>query len=466
VTETVTPPPHPRRERRRFALHELRPHHADVRAVLAKPTTWIVAAWLLVFAALLWRTVPVSGDGTYYYAWLRSVAVDHDVDFRNDLQPFQANPHVAAQLDSGVQTAAGLTPNLFSVGPALLWAPLWLPVHWIRAGDGFTRLELLVPSLATGLYGLAGLLLTYGFVRRVLRGCAAPRADASSALATVAVLFGTSLGYYLAIEASLSHGLGFCAVSLLLYLWSRWRTALLAATREHWWRWLVLGLVVGVAACVRWQLIAVGLVVPGIDAVLALVRNRQHLLAALGNVGLLAAGALLGFAPQLVGWKLLYGAWLTVPQGSGFLDWRSPHLLEVLVSNRHGLLTWTPLAVLALIGLVLALRKSVAVRYALAVLALQVYINGAAVEWWGGDAFGARRIVDAAAVLVLGLALLLTATRRRWLRWSLLVLCALLIVGNVLFVQAYRLDRIPRAEPASLPQAITSMLSVLGWGKP
>ncbi|MFO0702297.1 MAG: hypothetical protein U0514_00215 [Candidatus Andersenbacteria bacterium] len=37
------------------------------------------------------------------------------------------NPYVAQQLDSGVTTPAGLTPNLFSVGPALLWAPVWLP---------------------------------------------------------------------------------------------------------------------------------------------------------------------------------------------------------------------------------------------------------------------------------------------------------------------------------------------------
>lgn len=426
-----------------------------MRTLLNRPVTWLVAAWLLVFAALLWRTVPVSGDGIYYYAWLRSAVVDHDVDFRNDLEHFRSNPHVAAQLDSGVATPTGRTPNLFSVGPALLWAPLWLPVHWLSGADGFSRAELLAPNIATGLYGLAGLLLTYGFVRRELDERRVTQAATWAAVAAGSVLLGTNLAYYLAIEASLSHGLGFTVVALLLYLWQRWRSDLLNA-RGPWWRWLVLGLAVGLAVCIRWQLLAVAAVVPGVDLAIALVRNRRNVMHALRNACLVVLGALVGFAPQLIGWKLLYGTWLTVPQGTGFLDWRSPHLLEVLVSNRHGLLTWTPVAALALVGLLLVLRKSTTARYALAVLSLQVYVNGAAIEWWGGDAFGARRFVDVAAVLVLGMALLLASAQRHrmaWVRSGVLALCAILVAANLILLQLYRLDRIPRSQPVTFSQA-------------
>lgn len=415
--------------------------------ILRNPLTWMLAAWLATMALLLWRTVPVSGDGIYYYAWLRSVAVDGDVDFRNDLEGFRANPHVATQLDSGVTTPAGLTPNLFSVGPALLWWPVWQATHWLSGGDGFSRAELVAPSIATGLYGLAGLLLTYGFIRRALGSSS--RAGRMAAGAVVLTLLGTNLFYYLSIEASLAHGLGFFAVALLVYLWWRWRGSLLDAVGGGWWRWLVLGLVAGLAVCVRWQLLGVVLVTPGIDVLAALVRRRSF--PAVRNAGLTLLGGLVGLAPQLVGWQLLYGSWLTIPQGSGFLDWRSPHLWEVLVSNRHGLLAWTPLVLLATVGLVLAALRAtraqwVASLYALAVIVVQVYINGAAIEWWGGDAFGARRFVDVAALFALGLALLLFEARGRWLRWSIGVLCTLLVVANLALVQLYRLDRIPRAE--------------------
>ncbi|MFO0702296.1 MAG: hypothetical protein U0514_00210 [Candidatus Andersenbacteria bacterium] len=285
-------------------------------------------------------------------------------------------------------------------------------------------------------------------------------ADWVAAGAGVLTLLGTNLVYYLAIESSLAHGLGFFAVALLLYLWWRWRTPLLAAAREHWWHWLVLGLIVGLAACVRWQLLAVGLIVPGIDVLAALVQQRSLL--AWRNVGLVALGTLVGVAPQLIGWKLLYGSWLIVPQGTGFLDWRSPHFFEVLGSNRHGLLTWTPLALIALVGLLVAAARATKSRwtaalYALAILLTQTYINGAALEWWGGDAFGARRFTDVASVLALGLALLLVAARRRWQRWVLVVLCALLVLANLGLMQLYRLGRTPRSEPVRLLQVLNAL---------
>lgn len=451
-----------------------------MHVLLRKPAVWIVAAWLVAFVLLLARTVPVSGDGIYYYAWLRSVAIDHDVDFANELEHFRANPYVAQQLDSHVATPTGLTPNLYSVGPALLWAPVWLPVHWVAgwlgsggsaSGDGYSRAELLAPSIATGLYGLAGLLLTYGFVRRVLGGLRDPkRANKIAAGATILMLLGTNLVYYLAIESSLAHGLGFFTIALLLYLWWRWRTDLLAAARERWWRWLALGLVVGLAATVRWQLLAVALVVPGIDLLVTLVRRRSLLV--WQNAGLVLLGTLIGVTPQLIGWKFLYGSWFTIPQGSGFLDWRSPHFFEVLISTRHGLLTWTPLVIIALVGLLIAAARAAQARwtaalYALAILLVQIYVNGIVLEWWGGDAFGARRFTDIASIVALGLGLMFasrvansanSATRRRWQRWALAALGVLLVLANLGLLQLYRLGRISRDQPVSLPQVVRAVL--------
>ena len=85
-----------------------------------------------------------------------------------------------------------------------------------------------------------------------------------------------------------------------------------------------------------------------------------------------------------------------------------------------------------------------AARYALAIILGQIFINGAALEWWGGDAYGARRFTDIAAVLILGLALLLWRVQHRWLRYSLLALCSLIVLGNLALMQVYRLDLIPR----------------------
>ena len=74
---------------------------------------------------------------------------------------------------------------------------------------------------------------------------------------------------------------------------------------------------------------------------------------------LVAAGAvaLAVFLPQTLAWKAIFGAYLTVPQGRGYLDWSSPHLADVLFSANHGLFATSPVSVLGLVGLLLYLRR-------------------------------------------------------------------------------------------------------------
>jgi hypothetical protein len=428
--------------------------------LLRQPAVWlIVCVWLVSFVVLIFKTVPVSGDGIYYYVYLSSLVQDGDLDFSNDLAHFADNPHVAKQLESGVTTPAGLTPNLFSIGPAMLWSPVFfvvrvvsLIVDAVTPGmavtlNGFSRPELLAPSIATSLYGLAGLLLCYGFVRRVLPGIR----TTTAALAVLVTLLGTNLVYYLTFEASMSHGLGFFAVSLLLYLWYGWRPA--KSLRRDWWHWLVLGLVAGVVMSVRWQLLGVVLVVPILDLLVTRLAWRN-----IGRFVLVIVGGLSAFVPQLLAWKTLYGSALVIPQGRGFLDLSSPNLSEVLFSSRHGLFVWTPLAILAICALLVAVARTKTRMIAMALLLIasaQTYINGTAIEWWGGDAFGARRFTDIAIVGVVGIALSLKAIwHQRVVRALVLALMGVFVIANLLLMQVYRHGLISHEQPVSVSDVI------------
>jgi hypothetical protein len=118
------------------------------------------------------------------------------------------------------------------------------------------------------------------------------------------------------------------------------------------------------------------------------------------------------FAPQMLVWQTLYGRPLAIPQGGGFMRWGTPALGSVLFSDWHGLFTWTPIIVVAVVGVPLILRRDRLVfAAALAFLALSWYVNAAAADWWAGEAFGARRFVSCFAVFTLGLAALVA-------RWS------------------------------------------------
>jgi hypothetical protein len=95
------------------------------------------------------------------------------------------------------------------------------------------------------------------------------------------------------------------------------------------------------------------------------------------------------------------------------MSWHSPHFFEVLFSTEHGLFLWTPLALVAVAGLVwlcVGRRHSTTsdVRWVAALLllmfVLQVYVSGSVESWTVAGAFGQRRFVALTPVLAVGLA--------------------------------------------------------------
>jgi hypothetical protein len=98
------------------------------------------------------------------------------------------------------------------------------------------------------------------------------------------------------------------------------------------------------------------------------------------------------------------------------MSWYAPHGLQVLGSPEHGFLVWTPLAVLAIAGLViLALKNDPRARAigicALLMIAFQAYVAGSVESWTVAGAFGQRRFVAVTILLVIGLAALWTSLR-------------------------------------------------------
>src|SRR5262249_49506744 len=99
---------------------------------------WRWAAALMLLLIVLLFTPGMSADGVEYYAYVRSLAVDHDIEFTNELKgpevPFERVPEWLATNRS----PTGYAQNLASVGPAIIWAPFYLLGSLIvRAGNAF-----------------------------------------------------------------------------------------------------------------------------------------------------------------------------------------------------------------------------------------------------------------------------------------------------------------------------------------
>ncbi len=234
--------------------------------------------------------------------------------------------------------------------------------------------------------------------------------------------------------ASFTHAQAAMATSLLVLLWIRWREAWTPR------RWLAWGAVVGLMllirpACLPFVLLPV---LEGLRVLWAPIRARDWpgLLRALAAPAAGAAVGVVVFSPQLLVWKHLFGSYLTVPQGEGFMVWTESAWLSTLFSPRNGLLTMAPLMALALLGIIGAARRRVALAAPMLLILLgMAVINGMAHDWWGWG-FSARRFTSALPLLTFGLGAALAGIRwllqRRPVR-SIAWITALVIVVPIIF---------------------------------
>jgi hypothetical protein len=416
--------------------------------------SWIIAAneKLLIFLFLL--TLPlanpwVRGDGVGYYAYLRSALIDHDLRFENDY--LAANEsfvigHIDAQgrLLPSLYTKTGYIENHFSVGPAILWAPVLLGVHGSVlladhfgahvAPDGYSRPYLLAMALTTACYGFLSLFLAFRTARKYF-------GDQWALLATIGIWMASSLPIYMYFNPSWSHALSAFTVALFLWYWDRTRLQRTVG------QWSVLGLLAGLMGNVYYPNVIL-LIFPALEvAHLSYVKRRDfgHLILPLPKLALSGGAFILAFlvslAPTFITRQIIYGS----PFETGYpaistWNWTSPALMKVLFSSDHGMFSWTPILILAAVGLPFLIKRDALMGAGCLVTFLAYYYFIASYRDWDGlSSFGNRFFVSLTPIFILGLAALFSSLST-WLgqtKRAVAVACpvlALLIVWNAGFI--------------------------------
>jgi hypothetical protein len=274
--------------------------------------------------------------------------------------------------------------------------------------DGFSK-----PYLAAVAYGSA----VYGFLAVVLALLGARRLGLNAFAGALAIWLGTPLLFYMYVAPPFSHAGSAFAVALFTYVWLRvrhdWSTRGLAA----------LGAAAALMTMVREQdaFFAVG---AALDFGLWAVRrpNSQSLKPKAQSLIAAAAAFAAVFAPQAATYLVLNGHLGPHSSVGRKMNWISPHALEVLFSPEHGFFVWTPLALIALAGLLFlyvaaGTRNSQAALCLIVMALLQIYVGGSVESWTVAGAFGQRRFIALTAAMVIGYsALAATSGRARpWL---------------------------------------------------
>lgn len=438
---------------RRFARRPGEPRHG----FLARTWDLHVMGLVLLYAlgVQMADAHGITTDGVTYFAQLRSVIFDRDLDVVREFailgQPARPN-------------------HVVPIGPILVWLPLYLTVAAVDAiGRGIGLWAAPADAAAIGLglpyvraalissfaIGAAGLLALQWYLRRLF--------SAAVAFVTVLLLFGaTPLYWYMVYEPSMTHAASFGFVALFVVASAVWVSPSASpAPSPSARRAVILGTLIGLAFVTRSQEAVFAL----FPAVLVLSRPLTWSARA-RDAARLAGWAFLGALPwillQLAHSYVLFARYEYNLLGQGgYFDPLHSRWMDTLFSSWHGFLSWTPVAYVAVLGTLAYLRREWRwAASALLILFLMAWVNGSTQDWSGGWSFGGRRFSSALVMLAPGLAVVIEAVLRR----PVLALAPLVVAAlwwNHLLMVQYTAGMLPKDEPVAFGRIVRQQAEAL-----
>lgn len=368
----------------------------------------------------------VDGDGSGYYAYLTAIFIHKSTDFTPVLET-ERKRHSLDYMAHYFHQVNDVMINKFYLGTALMMLPFFLMAmlfSWITGMplDGYNIIFQYGVALAGATWLAIGLLAS----KRLLLLFKIPKP--SAVIALIAIALGTNLFHYAYLQPSHSHVYSFAAVALFLlytrlfFLRLRSRYYLLAA--------FFYGLVVLIRPSNGILLLAIPIVAGSGELFLSGLRFLG------AKPRILVRGLLLSIA--VVGLQLAYNIHLTgriflwTYQNEGF-NFGQPALLQFLFGFRKGLFIYSPMIFLSLAGVIVWWKQSQWAAGGFLIFSLiLVFILSSWWNWFYGDSFGMRPMVDFYALFAIPLGMLTNyAIQNRLTKIGLFTLLAALIGLNL-----------------------------------
>lgn len=256
--------------------------------------------------------------------------------------------------------------------------------------EHLSRKENLVIGLASSVYIALALMLLFKLLSLFFE-------DTKSKLLAIAIIYAaTNVLYYSVIENGMSHIYSFFSITGFLYtLFSFYKYQ----RKKHvYWMMFFLFLIVAIRP---------------FNAIVALIvlffityQLKQFKLLIYAFITIVSS-----YLVQILLWKWQCGQWiLSSYQGEGF-NWLKPHIIDVLFSFRKGLLIYTPVLVLVIIGFAKAFRThKLLMVISITTCLFFIFLIACWWHWPFGDSFGHRAFIDIYAFAGIGIASFITYT--------------------------------------------------------
>jgi len=337
----------------------------------------------------------ITSDAVVYYQYLTAAFQFNDLsfDFAYELpEDFDGEIWIN-------RTENGYKSTKVTMGVAIMMTPTYLLAQLINkafglGSYGYSPLFQFMVFLGALIYSLLG----FHFLRKTLLRYFS---DWVTLLTLLALGLGTNLMYYVSLEPGMSHAYSFFLFSALLYFTVQWHG------RSNRSAVLKIGIILALITLIRPSNLLV-ILIPLLYGIYSLesLKVKWHLISTKWLDLLLAITlGLAVLALQLVFWKHFSGTFIYYGYGDEEFFWTEPKIAEVLFGFRKGLFVYTPVLLLATIGLFIRNKHLKAFKTPILLsLFLNVYLMASWWCWWFGGSFGMRPIIEFIPFLALGLA--------------------------------------------------------------
>lgn len=389
----------------------------------------IISAWYGRNLNTWGKNKVIQNDVISYYAYLPAAVIFQDLnfDFTKDL-PEDFEGQIWLQ-----QTPEGKPILRMTMGLAILWLPFFLFAHGFSHLAGISTLGYSWPySLSIFIASLFYLGIGLIYLRKILLRYFS---DGVTAITLILVILATNMHYYILSEPGMSHVYNFSLITLFIYHSFKW------IERSGIGNSVLLGLLSGLIVLIRPVNILVVLFpvligISGFGQLIDRILKNWKWIAVIGLV------AIVVWIPQMLYWKSQSGHYFfNSYMDQGRFYFLHPQIINGLFSFRKGWLIYTPLMVIALVG-IMTMRKKAGEMFLPVILFMAgyTYVVYSWWCWWYGGSFGARPMIDVYGIMSIPLAASIQYVRNQksWLKAIATVVLAGMIFLNQFQMTQYR----------------------------
>ncbi len=380
-----------------------------IKISLSYISIWIIlgATMLANFSHHKWQDGNIiEFDVKSYYSYLPATFIYKDISLKFlDNNSRINNEMWPVTLDNGNRLI------VTSYGLSVLYSPFFFLAHGYAKlsnkyeADGYTMPYQLAINFSAVFYLILGLF----FLRKLLLKYFK---EWIVAFTLIAVTVGTNLAFFASYAAAMPHTYNFALITIFLWLVIKWYESPSRLMS------IGIGALLGFIALIRPTNILVFFILllwnvySGKD-----LKNRLLLyIRRFDYVLIMLAFFILIWMPQFFYWKQVSGHWIfySYSAKNASFFWMNPQIFDILFSVKKGWFVYTPIMLIAVIGIFFLRYKLKGAFWPILVfLVFNIYTQASWWCWWFGGGFSIRTFIDSYGIMALPLAMIIDNTSQR-----------------------------------------------------